>query len=1080
MFRSFRAAAILILVPFLLAATVAQAGPGALLYGTEGNRLRRYDLDTVDGPVLLEDVLIERASASEEGGAAPAGNFRDSNGIICLLPDGSGRFVLGEDSGQPNPPAGFGVFEKDGRQVGKLTPTYNNQVSNPEPFGCAFDAQGRLFTSDVGDQGFGTPTGQLTVWFPPFDRFPGPPGAYPNTNDASTNFCKLAVDVGTAAGVVVDSQGRVYVASASGAQILRFLPPFPTGPDAAGGCGATDPQGSPFATVVNREVFATGFIFSGLALSPAGTLYASSVLTGDIVEYDLDGNLLRALLDPPEALPPIATGNPQSLAVGPDGTLYYADLDLVGTFPALGPGPNGKVRRLRFDAAGDPLPPEIIRQNLSFPDGVAVLPGDLEPLEWRTYFGSAERHGFNPAEVQIRSDNVSDLELKWEAPTGAIVTGSPIVARVPVPGEGRVPIVYFLSWDAHVYAVRLWDGSELWRFAADDQPGKSFPSAGSPHVESVGGRETVFIASGETMYALDAVTGQEIWRFDAGTGCVDPPGLCAAGLERNQIESSAAVVDGQVVFGMDVDDRVGGKGGIFSVDAAQGTLVWYFDVTTGSTCRPLPGDGVTRYDGYHSEAELGLPANFFATRPGCDHDRTPNGCGNVWSSASVDAERELLFIASSNCDTDADPLTLEPDPPMPPFEEALFALDYDGQPVWRWRPREVDNADLAFGAAPNLFRFRIDDVLRDVVGIGNKDGSYTLLDRDGVNARNGVAWDDPDPSALPYWRTQVVAGGPAGGVIATAAVDEGSGRVYFSTAPGSFSGVLTPQRPTMHALDASTGAVLWQNTAEGNADASFAPTTAIPGVAFTGSVIGGFLRAYDATNGIRRARIPNGSAVAGPAVAIDGLVLVGAGVGRRSNDPSDPGNITSRIPEPLRAYCVPGTRACLTARPLSGQRLLVRDPEGRERSRRVVVSSRDGALASPLPGSVGDPTLAGAELRVGNPTTGEIFVTALPASGWRGLGRPAGSQGWRYADPRRANGPCTALRLRPGRILQASCRGEQIGLQLDEPSQGSLAVQLMLGNDDPYCLVFGGNALRDQVGLFRAQDAPAPAVCPEL
>ncbi|MBW2446059.1 MAG: PQQ-binding-like beta-propeller repeat protein [Deltaproteobacteria bacterium] len=1078
MIRSLRTTSFLL--PFLFVVPFAHAGPGVLLYGTEGNRLRRYDLDTVDGPSLIEDVLIDRASASEEGGAAPSGNFRDSNGIICLFRDGSGRFVLGEDSGQPNPPAGFGVFEKDGSQIGKLTPTYNNQTSNPEPFGCAFDDVGRLFTSDVGDQGFTTPTGQLTVWFPPFDVFPGPPGAYPNTNDSSTNFCKLATDIGTAAEVVVDSQGRIYMASASGLQILRFNPPFPTGPDAARGCGAIDPQGSPRATLVDRETFATGFVFTGLALSPRGTLYASSVLTGDILEYDLDGNLLRTLVDPPEALPPISTGNPQSLAVGPDGTIYYADLDLVGTFPDLGPGPNGKVRRVRFDGAGDPLPPEVIRQNLSFPDGVAVLPGDLEPLEWRTYFGDPERHGFNPAEVQVRSDNVSGLQLKWEAPSGAIITGSPAVARVNVPGEGLVRVVYFLSWDANVYAVRFSDGSELWRFATEDQPDKSFPFAGSPHVQAVGGRETVFIGSGETMYALDAVTGQEIWRFDAGTGCVDPPGLCSLGLERNQIESSAVVADGQVVFGMDVDDRVGGKGGLFSVDAALGTLVWYFDVTTGSTCRPLPGDVVRRYDGYHDESELALPAGFLATRPGCDHDRTANGCGNVWSSPSVDTERQLFFTASSNCDTDGDPLTLEPSPPMPPFDEALFALDYDGNPVWRWRPREVDNDDLAFGAVPNLFQVRIDDVLRDVVGIGNKDGSYTLLDRDGVNAATGVSWDDPDPSGLPYWRTQVVPGGSAGGVIATAAVDEGAARVYFSTAPGSFSSVLNPQRPTMHALDARTGTVLWQNTGEADADASFSPTHAIPGVAFTGSVLGGFLRAYDAATGVRQARIPNGSAVAGPAVALDGIVLVGAGVGRRSEDPSNSSDITSRIPEPLRAYCVPGTRACETAQLLAGRRLLVRDPASQARGRRIVVRVTDPGLSSPLSGAAGDPSIGGAELRVGNPATGETTVISLPGARWTGLGRPAGSRGWRYRDSRREDGPCTAVRLSPNGSLRVSCRGEDIDLSLDEPSQGSLTVQLRLGSDEPYCLVFGGSVQRDQPELFRARDAPAPERCPDL
>ena len=90
--------------------------------------------------------------------------------------------------------------------------------------------------------------------------------------------------------------------------------------------------------------------------------------------------------------------------------------------------------------------------------------------------------------------------------------------------------------------------------------------------------------------------------------------------------------------------------------------------------------------------------------PGCDHSRAPNGCGNVWSSDGLSTPRAAgCFTASSNCDTDTNPATPRPDPPMPPYDEAIFALGLDGTPAWRWRPREVDNADLAFGAVPNLF-----------------------------------------------------------------------------------------------------------------------------------------------------------------------------------------------------------------------------------------------------------------------------------------------------------------------------------------------------------------------------------------
>ena len=96
-----------------------------------------------------------------------------------------------------------------------------------------------LFTSEVGTEDIGGDDGQLILWFPPYDQFPGPPRAYPETDEPSTNFCKIASDIGTAGGVAVDAMGRVYVASASGFQILRFSPPFPTAPNAGGGCGGT-------------------------------------------------------------------------------------------------------------------------------------------------------------------------------------------------------------------------------------------------------------------------------------------------------------------------------------------------------------------------------------------------------------------------------------------------------------------------------------------------------------------------------------------------------------------------------------------------------------------------------------------------------------------------------------------------------------------------------------------------------------------------------------------------------------------------------------------------------------------------
>jgi len=177
-----------------------------------------------------------------------------------------------------------------------------------------------------------------------------------------------------------------------------------------------------------------------------------------------------------------------------------------------------------------------------------------------------------------------------------------------------------------------------------------------------------------------------------------------------------------------------------------------------------------------------------------------------------------------------------------------------------------------------------------------------------VNAHNAVRWDDADPSQLPYWRRNVVAGGPAGGIIATAAVDEANGRIHFSTAPGS--NPFAPQQPTVHTLDMQTGAILWQNTAETNADASFASTSAIPGVVFVGGARSGPLRFYDAAIGAKLGSIPIAFVLASPPAVVDGHVILGGGIGQASDDPMDPANIVSHIPSDVTALCVTHTLAC--------------------------------------------------------------------------------------------------------------------------------------------------------------------------
>lgn len=333
------------------------------LYSPEGNRLRVIDLSQAHQRPVAAPVLIESA-------AQDPGSGRDINGMVCAFPDGSGRFVAGEDTGQPDRPAGWGVFSPRGRQIGKLVAQAGSSV--PEPYGCAFDATGRLWTTEVGDPGFGSANGQLILWFPPY------------TGSGPARYCKLAGDIGTAGGLAFDDQGRAYVASSSGREILRFSPPFPTGPDAAGGCGAQDAYGDPMAETVQRERFVgahwwKGLItYSGLAFAPNGNLYAASVFTGRIGEFSPEGELVRMVVEPESWIPPHATGTPQGLAVDSNGNLYYADLDIVWEEWMPGPGSNGRVWRVRMGPSGEPSEPEVLLEGLAFPDGLGIVSGRAE------------------------------------------------------------------------------------------------------------------------------------------------------------------------------------------------------------------------------------------------------------------------------------------------------------------------------------------------------------------------------------------------------------------------------------------------------------------------------------------------------------------------------------------------------------------------------------------------------------------------------------------------------------------------------------------------------------------------------
>lgn len=147
----------------------------------------------------------------------------------------------------------------------------------------------------------------------------------------------------------------------------------------------------------------------------------------------------------------------------------------------------------------------------------------------------------------------------------------------PAVVDGRV---YFGSGDGAVYALDAATGRQLWRFA----------TMNVVHASPAVADGLVYIGSWDTyMYALDAATGAMKWKFKTGD---DPENH-----NREGIQSSATVVDGVVYFGCR-DFH------LYALDGKTGEQKWKYKLTW-INATPTVRDGFVY-------ASSSIPAYFFA------------------------------------------------------------------------------------------------------------------------------------------------------------------------------------------------------------------------------------------------------------------------------------------------------------------------------------------------------------------------------------------------------------------------------------------------------------------------------------
>ncbi|MCZ7525455.1 MAG: PQQ-binding-like beta-propeller repeat protein [Acidimicrobiia bacterium] len=355
-----------------------------------------------------------------------------------------------------------------------------------------------------------------------------------------------------------------------------------------------------------------------------------------------------------------------------------------------------------------------------------------------------------PCDTAISPATVADLRQAWFFNADDTVTATPAVVDASV---------YVGDWSGTFYALDLETGEPRWTFRAEPRPllyaGQIVSSAA---VADAGGVRTVYFGGGDTLYALRAEDGALRWKHRLGEDRDDDP---------TEIESSPVVVDGIVIVGWDVHNSSDGEpAGLAALDAATGEQVWRFETAP-------------RTDG------------------------TGPGCGDVWSSPSVDRERGTVFAGTGNC-------VLSPEG-WGPYAEAVFSVDlHTGASGWVHQPHEPNNDDNDFAGAPNLFEAGG----RALVGLGNKDGVYYAVDRE----TGELVWSTraAEPGIPRPGRDY-----STGGFIGPTAVADGV--VVGGTAVGG--------DPYLHAFDAATGDILWQQPV---AAPTYAAAAEANGVVFIG------------------------------------------------------------------------------------------------------------------------------------------------------------------------------------------------------------------------------------------------------
>jgi len=200
--------------------------------------------------------------------------------------------------------------------------------------------------------------------------------------------------------------------------------------------------------------------------------------------------------------------------------------------------------------------------------------------DWPVYGGNTDNSHFTTL-GQISPANVARLKVAWTYDTHDAFSGSEMQAN-PIVIDG---VLYATTPKLHVFALNAATGKELWRF---DPNNGAPPTSRIRHRGVVVTGDRVIFNYRNRLYALDRATGKPITSFGTnGNGWVDLRAGLGRPVEGLSVSASTpgVVFDDLLIIGSSVPEALpSAPGDIRAFDIKTGALRWSFHTI------PHPGE----------------------------------------------------------------------------------------------------------------------------------------------------------------------------------------------------------------------------------------------------------------------------------------------------------------------------------------------------------------------------------------------------------------------------------------------------------------------------------------------------------